>query len=306
MNTKGKILIGNDRSGMLQFSCKVLEEQGYEVICIDDALQILETVRSTLPELVLLNSRQVDGLEICRTIRACADLQDVWVVLMLDELTGMGIREAGVEAGVNDYLVWPIDKSSVLMRVETIIERRKNEISIRQREEKLAQRLREISAFQVIGMQIYQLHSVDEILSTAMDEIFKAFHPDRVIVCLFEDGKLQVKASRTAWNNQLDQALPTACEEGCVCMQVLQDGKSWFSMDAKVDRGCALMQGRADDLISVAVLPLQMGKESFGVVGLSGVNGQVFEQYAPVLRSFPLNFQQEYIMRDWLRLFRKN
>ena len=97
----------------------ILKEKGYRISVATNGRQALQVLDRVQPDLILLDVMMpgdLDGLQECARVRALPALQTTRVVL----LTARGQaqdRDAGQEAGADDYLIKPF---SPLQLIETI------------------------------------------------------------------------------------------------------------------------------------------------------------------------------------------
>ena len=105
-----------------------LEFNGYDVITAADGAVTLAAVDADRPDLVLLdvNMPHVDGLEVCRRLRASGN--DV-PVLMLTARVEVGDRVLGLDAGADDYLPKPFALEELLARARALLRRNRPEPS---------------------------------------------------------------------------------------------------------------------------------------------------------------------------------
>jgi len=108
-------------------SCKLLaafltREQTFTVQCHADGESAFEAIAAEPPDAVLLDVMLpgIDGIEVCRRIRADERLNHV-PVLLITGLTEREVRLAGIEAGANDFLTKPLDRQEVLLRVRNAV-----------------------------------------------------------------------------------------------------------------------------------------------------------------------------------------
>lgn len=109
-----------DNEDTARLSGSYLERAGFVVQHAPDGQTALACLRDTIPVLVLLdiNLPDLDGLEICRTIRQNNKLSDTPVIVV----SGRNQRQdvmAALGAGANDFLVKPVDPSVLLHKVYT-------------------------------------------------------------------------------------------------------------------------------------------------------------------------------------------
>ncbi len=121
------ILIVEDEEDILALLHFNLIKAGYKVNCAVDGEEALASVASDKPDLMLLDLMLpgIDGLEICRRLRADEATSEIPIIM----LTACG-EEAdvvtGLELGADDYVTKPFSIKVLLARVQTVM-RRKSE-----------------------------------------------------------------------------------------------------------------------------------------------------------------------------------
>jgi two-component system response regulator MprA len=100
---------------------RVLRPEGYDVDVALGGAQALEQARAHRPDLVVLDLMMpgVDGLEVCRQLRANGNLP----ILMLTARSGTADRVRGLDTGADDYLVKPFAYAELLARVRALLRR---------------------------------------------------------------------------------------------------------------------------------------------------------------------------------------
>lgn len=98
---------------------RVLQKAGYEVVEAATGEEGLAQVREQSPQLVLLdvNLPGIDGLEVCRRIKADPVLADIFVVHCSAAQTDETAVAAGLEAGADGYITRPLDARELVARV---------------------------------------------------------------------------------------------------------------------------------------------------------------------------------------------
>lgn len=114
-----KILIIEDEPDISDYLYDTLAMSGYEVRQAYDGIEGLKSIEQDKPNLVLLDIMmpRLDGLEVCRRIRANAETRSVRVIF----ITAKGSLEEkleGFQAGANDFIVKPFSSSELLARIE--------------------------------------------------------------------------------------------------------------------------------------------------------------------------------------------
>ncbi len=118
-----RILVVDDDEQIAAAVRRALAYEGYTVTVAHDGPSALESARTKLPDLVVLDVMLpgIDGIEVCRRLRAAGD--DV-AVLMLTARTEVPDRVEGLDAGADDYLTKPFAYEELLARVRTLLRRR--------------------------------------------------------------------------------------------------------------------------------------------------------------------------------------
>lgn len=99
-----------------------LVRHGFEVTRAATGEEAFAEVRQrSRPDLVLLDMGlpDVDGIEVCRQLRAGNDLPIIIVTARGEE----GARVAGLRAGADDYVVKPFSISELVARIEAVLRR---------------------------------------------------------------------------------------------------------------------------------------------------------------------------------------
>jgi two-component system response regulator MprA len=118
-----RILVVDDDpavSGALQ---RALRLDGYEVTLASDGPQALEELAIRPPDAMILDIGlpTIDGLDVCRRMRAASDDTPV---LMLTARDAVQDRVEGLDAGADDYLVKPFALAELLARLRALLRRR--------------------------------------------------------------------------------------------------------------------------------------------------------------------------------------
>lgn len=122
--TAKRILVVDDEPDVTELVSYKLKREGYEVEVINDPLHIMGKAREFNPDLFVLDIMmpELDGLKICRMIRADSRLNAVPIIF----LTAKGEIEdriKGLESGADDYLAKPFDTKELALRIGLIFKR---------------------------------------------------------------------------------------------------------------------------------------------------------------------------------------
>ena len=117
-----KILIAEDDSAVRSLIRMTLDSGQTEILEVDDGTAALELARKELPELIFLDWSMPGstGIEVCRTLRENPETAQIKVV-MLTARSERGDREAGFEAGADDYITKPFSPLQLLDKVTEVL-----------------------------------------------------------------------------------------------------------------------------------------------------------------------------------------
>jgi DNA-binding response OmpR family regulator len=117
-----QVLVVDDDDTVSDVVRRYLERAGYGVVLADDGPTALAAFRDHRPDLVVLDLMLpgIDGLEVCRRMRAVAsDLP----VVMLTALGTEADRVLGLELGADDYVTKPFSPRELVLRVQSVLRR---------------------------------------------------------------------------------------------------------------------------------------------------------------------------------------
>lgn len=116
-----KVLLVEDDLALASVLSYTLRQAGYEVAAAHDGLAALDGWRTEAPDLVLLdlNLPKLDGLSVCRQIRAQADTPIV--ILSVRDAEDDVVQ--GLEMGADDYITKPFSPRELLARVKAALRR---------------------------------------------------------------------------------------------------------------------------------------------------------------------------------------
>ncbi len=119
------LLMIEDDARLARMVGEYLEQSGFVVNHAGDAHTGLEALQATPPDLVILDLMlpDMDGLEVCRRIRALSGASSQVPVLMLTAKGDPMDRIIGLEVGADDYLPKPFEPRELLARIRAVLRR---------------------------------------------------------------------------------------------------------------------------------------------------------------------------------------
>ena len=122
---EARILVAEDDRKQADLICRYLEREGYSVAVVHDGRAAIEAARQRRPDLLVLDVMmpRVDGLDVCRVLRAESDVP----IIMLTARSTEDDMLLGLDLGADDYLTKPYSPRELVARVRTVLRRtRKN------------------------------------------------------------------------------------------------------------------------------------------------------------------------------------
>ncbi len=120
-----QLLMIEDDARLAKMVCEYLGQSGYTVAHAGDAKTGLAALQNQPAQLVILDLMlpDMDGLEVCRRIRALPGALAATPVLMLTAKGDPMDRIIGLEMGADDYLPKPFEPRELLARIRAVLRR---------------------------------------------------------------------------------------------------------------------------------------------------------------------------------------
>jgi two-component system phosphate regulon response regulator PhoB len=125
--TKAQILLVEDDRSLAEVLEYNLRQDGYQTAVANDGRDGLRQARLKPPDLVLLDLMlpMIDGLEVCRRLRADPATRNM-LVLMLTAKSEETDEVVGFSVGADDYVHKPFSVKVLLERIRALLRRREN------------------------------------------------------------------------------------------------------------------------------------------------------------------------------------
>lgn len=119
-----RILVVDDDKNTRKLLKAVLENDGYEVVTVEDGKAALEMMDRTYIDLVVLDIMMpnMDGYEFTETLRRG---NNSLPILMVSAKQLPSDKKRGFLVGTDDYMTKPIDEEEMLLRIKALLRRAK-------------------------------------------------------------------------------------------------------------------------------------------------------------------------------------
>ncbi len=121
-NQSTHIAIVDDEDNIRETVAFALRREGHDVVMYRDGLEAWESFETKMPSLAILDITmpRMDGLELCRRIRAKSETLPIIFLTSRDEEID---RILGLELGADDYLCKPFSMRELIARVKVLLRR---------------------------------------------------------------------------------------------------------------------------------------------------------------------------------------
>jgi adenylate cyclase len=138
MDIKASVLAVDDQPTNLRLLDAVLTPRGHRVVTAASGAEALALLETEDIDIVLLDilMPEMDGYEVCRRIRSTPATEFLPVVMIT--ASGAEQRLAALEAGADDFVTKPFDKSELLARVASLARIKQYHDTIRRQADELA------------------------------------------------------------------------------------------------------------------------------------------------------------------------
>ena len=120
-----KILVVEDEPELNKVVCTYLDRNGYEAVgCLDANAAYDEMYGGTVFDLIISDIMMpgVDGFEFAKNVR---ELDENIPILFVTARDDFASKQRGFRAGIDDYMVKPVDLDELLLRIEALLRRAK-------------------------------------------------------------------------------------------------------------------------------------------------------------------------------------
>ncbi len=121
-----RVLIVDDEPANILLLEEFLANTTTEVRGLTDSTQVEQVFREFEPDIVLLDLHMpiVDGQEVLRRLSSARESLGYLPVIVLTGDTGRVARNSALLLGANDFLIKPLDRTEVVLRVRNLLHTR--------------------------------------------------------------------------------------------------------------------------------------------------------------------------------------
>ena len=119
-----RILIAEDDVELRQLFYRVLTKSGYTAICVSNGQEALDVIDREYIDLIISDIMMpgVDGFEFAQTVR---ELNAEIPILFITARNDLSAKQRGFRAGIDDYMVKPVDLDELVLRISALLRRSK-------------------------------------------------------------------------------------------------------------------------------------------------------------------------------------
>jgi chemosensory pili system protein ChpA (sensor histidine kinase/response regulator) len=122
------VMVVDDSLTVRKITSRLLEREGYLVLTAKDGVDALEQLRSTLPDVMLLDIEmpRMDGFELTKNMRSDPRMQKVPIII-ISSRTADKHRDQAAQLGISGFLGKPYQESDLLERISGFVAEKKKQ-----------------------------------------------------------------------------------------------------------------------------------------------------------------------------------
>jgi len=168
-SNKSKILIVDDEIKNIRLFKAMLMSESYLTLEALSGEQALEMVSVVSPDLILLDVMMpgINGFDVCRKLKRAEETKIIPIV-MVTALSEKAHRLEALEAGADDFLSKPVDRSELVVRAKSLLRIKTYHDELRARNSEIAEQNEKLRELQKIkeGLTHMIIHDLNNPLSS--------------------------------------------------------------------------------------------------------------------------------------------
>ena len=185
MHNPPRILIVDDNETNRDILVTRLGVHGYELLQAADGEEALIATKQHLPDLILLDVMmpKLDGIEVTKRIKADKSMPFTPIILVTAKADSKDIV-AGLDAGADEYLTKPVDQTSLVARVKSVLRIKELHDQVNEWNKSLEQRVSDqVGELERVGrLKRFLAPQVAELLVTSGDDVIKSHRREISVV----------------------------------------------------------------------------------------------------------------------------
>ena len=192
------------------------------------------------------------------------------------------VNKSGVEKWVWEQGTAVRSDTGVVEALEGFI----TDITVEKRaQQDLALRMREITAVHDVCRRVNEELTMDQTAAAGLDGVFAAVNPDLSLLFLRNGSDLILRKARGRTPRHKHEETPIHVVGECLCGLAASENKPMYALNIYEDPRCIWNECKKSGMRSFAALPLRVGEEVIGVLGLASEAERDFERQAAFLET---------------------
>jgi two-component system, cell cycle response regulator len=135
---KRSILIIDDEPMIIMILTKILSDFGYHIRTATNCSDGRTQIRTTPPDLILLDVMLPDGngLDFCGEIKSDPEFSNISIIMMSGVKMTPDEQAKGLDAGADDYVAKPLHHNEIIARIESLFRIKRTEAALRKSEQR--------------------------------------------------------------------------------------------------------------------------------------------------------------------------
>jgi len=283
------VLIVDDEPVLHQILQGLLAPEGYNFAFAHDGQEAIDTVAEVNPDLILsdIMMPNMTGFQLCEHLRNDPQWQNLPIILV----TALNSKEdiaKGLDAGANDFINKPFDRTELLARVRSMLrlkaqydeleyQKRQLEATLKLREQmaKLtARHLVELKKLHKVGLRLMTDLNTDSVLSVTSEVALELIpQADRCVMHLLLDDDQQVLP--IVFSDDGSKMVYPSLGFESIVEEVIETRQPVYVADYQPDDTDKL---QLNNMQALLIVPMHDDQQVIGTLSLTSAEPDVFEE----------------------------
>jgi two-component system, cell cycle sensor histidine kinase and response regulator CckA len=293
---KNTVLAVNDEPDHLHLMSTLLNGAGYHVLTASDGCKAFDLAQHNHPHLVISDVAMpcMDGIELCRRIRAETELQIIPILLVSAHRRDAASAIEGLEAGADEYLEAPYEPMRLIAHAARLVERSRSEAALHEADQRAVKEYeRLLNRIASLALALGRARELTVIFRAVLEFALASTPCDGLLISLYNAEK-QERRLAFVWSKdeEIDLSLlPAIPKMSGPQRRAVETGKAVFTDDYQAAvAGLKIVKAGRDPRVarsSLAVPMSVMGKivgaievQSFELADFRGEHATAMEMAA--------------------------